>query len=169
MKSQRILGIDPGYDRLGWAVGEVRQDQFFLVDVGLCHAEGQKNPIDRQKNLHGLLARLFTDQHPNVLAIETLYFVQNTSTAMGVSEVRGMLMALAFQHHVEVFQYHPTEIKLTVTGNGQADKKAVQKMLMLQLSTDPQAKALLESPQIDDTYDAVAILYTDVLRRAALA
>lgn len=164
---QRILAFDPGYDRLGWAVGEIRDRQFFLLNLGLLHSPKASSHLLRLKELHRQMQEVFEQYQPNALAVETLIFARNISTALPVSEVRGMIFTLGMQRNLIVSEYAPSQIKSTVTGNGQADKKAVQKMIYLQFAKDEQAMKLLNQSHLDDTIDAVAILLTDVLVRAS--
>ena len=90
---------------------------------------------------------------PTQLAIETLFFSKNKKTALRVSEARGVIIAKCLDHSLEVFEYDPVKIKMAVTGNGAANKEAVEKMVRMQVSGSM-------NKHIDDAIDAVAIAMT---------
>ncbi|MCL4208952.1 crossover junction endodeoxyribonuclease RuvC, partial [Patescibacteria group bacterium] len=101
------------------------------------------------------LKNLILEYNPHHLAIENLYFAKNTTTAMRVAEIRGLIFGLALSHQMEIFEYDPVTIKLAVTGFGKADKAAVTKLTLSQLKlTKLQNK---EQKIIDDAVDALAV------------
>ena len=150
-----ILAIDPGYDRVGWAVGIKNRRQPSLVDLGLIQTAKDRLIFDRYQEIVIELNRLIKKHHPKELAIENLYFAKNTKTAMRVAEAKGVIIATALTHGLEVFEYDPSTIKQVVTGYGRADKLAVEKMVRLQLK--------LKDKLIDDTLDAAACYLTHIL------
>lgn len=155
-KEQIILGIDPGYDRLGWAVGELDGRKIKILSYGCITTDKKLSLFDRYKQIIDDLDQLTQKYSIDQLAIEQLYFSNNTSTAMDVSETRGVIIGHLLKSKAQVFEYHPNTIKLAVTGNGHADKKAVEKMVRLQLSIG-------DEKIIDDTIDALAVLLTHVV------
>ena len=91
---------------------------------------------------------------PEEAAIESLFWFRNKSTALHVSEARGIVISLFLQAGVKISEYTPLQIKQSVTGYGRADKKAVEKMVRTELNLARQ-----KSPAIlDDTIDAMALL-----------
>lgn len=149
-----ILAIDPGYDRVGWAVGSKISAQKIKVDQYGCIQTDKKADIfTRYRQIVTELQIILQVHQPTHLAIEQLYFSKNTSTALRVSEARGVIIATCIAQGTEVFEYNPGTIKLAVTGHGQADKKAVDKMVRLQLG-------IKDLHIIDDTMDALALLLT---------
>jgi crossover junction endodeoxyribonuclease RuvC len=155
MSEVTILACDPGYERLGWAIGtRHNSQQLKVLAYGCLRTSAQAPLLTRFEQLYHQLSELTTQYQPHQLAIETLYFSRNQSTALAVSEVRGLLFGLAFQHHLSITQYTPAEIKLAATGYGKADKAAVRKMVELQLKLQVSAK------EVDDTLDALALLLT---------
>jgi crossover junction endodeoxyribonuclease RuvC len=82
--------------------------------------------------------------------IESLFWFKNKSTALDVSEARGVIIATLLRHQIKISEYTPLQIKQSVTGYGRADKQAVEKMVRLELS--------LTDTIIDDTIDALAAM-----------
>jgi len=150
----RILGIDPGYDRLGIAVIEKNKNQKETIIFSECF---QTSPqTDFKERLFGVGERVFQviDTHkPQVFAIEKLFFNSNQKTVMQVSQTIGALIFIAEYKQLPVFEYTPLQIKSAIAGNGRADKKDIYAMLQ-HLIALPQRKAL------DDEYDAIAVALT---------
>jgi len=149
----RILGIDPGYDRCGWAVIEQVGNQVTVIAYDCLTPPKKSDKLERFQLLWQSLAEIFTQYQPEELAIESLYFSRNVSTALPVSEVRGLLFGLAFEKGIPITEYAPNQIKLSVTGYGRADKTQVLTMITKLLGLE-------KSPKIDDTGDALAVALT---------
>lgn len=148
------IGIDPGYDRIGWAIGSIRQDrQLEIKDYGCLETTRQKPLVERFQELDNQLTKLVKSHHITQAAVETLFFARNTTTAINVSQARGVILSCLFRTQVKIFDYNPTQIKLAVTGNGRASKGAVAKMVRLQTKLPP-------GRQLDDALDAIATLIT---------
>ncbi|MEO8581095.1 MAG: crossover junction endodeoxyribonuclease RuvC [Patescibacteria group bacterium] len=150
MSTPTILAIDPGYDRCGWAVviGKLDQASF---QYGSIETNKNETFFQRLSQVISFLEKMIQLYQPTDLAIETLFFSKNVKTAMRVAEVRGAITGLCLQHSMKIFEYSPIEVKQAATGNGKADKKAIEKMVRLQLKIPASEKLL------DDTLDALAI------------
>jgi crossover junction endodeoxyribonuclease RuvC len=151
--SNTTLAIDPGYDRIGWAVGQTNGDKPKIAAFGCIQTIKTDSLTKRYKHLEDELLGIIKDYNPNTLAIETLFFSKNTTTALKVAEARGIIIGCCVRHGMDVTEYNPGTIKLAVTGNGKADKRAMEKMVRLQM-------ALPTEKIIDDAIDALAILLT---------
>lgn len=155
--SNVILGIDPGYDRVGWAIGKrgtkTTSGKFECVALGCIQTDKNETIFVRFKKIQSDLKEIIAHFKPTQLAIETVYFAKNKKTAMRVSEARGVIIGTCLDAGLEVLEYDPVEIKLAVTGNGRADKEAVEKMVRLQVNGSV-------NTFIDDALDAVAIAMT---------
>ena len=103
------------------------------------------------------LLPLIGKHRPDCLSLEELFFATNAKTVMAVGQARGVVLLAAAHHKVPVASYSPPSVKLTICGNGRADKKEVQKMVTKLLR-------LKEIPKPDDTADALAIALTHVYR-----
>ncbi len=145
----RILAIDPGYDRLGIAVVEGTGNTPVLVwSDCLIPAKGAHH--DRLSEVRMAVEEALAKYQPDMLAIEKLFFSVNKSSAMGVAEARGAVLAAIGRTGVPVQEFAPGTIKLAVTGNGAADKAAIAKMLPLLITLPPKKR-------LDDELDAIAI------------
>ena len=154
LKRPIIIGIDPGYDRLGWAVGQEQAGQWQIMGQGCIQTNSKDDLTQRYQQLIDELTEILERFKPQEAAIEQLFWSHNQTTAMAVSESRGLILTLFLQHGLLISQYTPSQIKQAVTGYGRADKKAVEKMVRLQLAiSHKQAKAIN-----DDTFDALALL-----------
>ena len=154
MTSPIIIGIDPGYDRLGWAVCQSGPNGWQILDQGCIITNRQGQIEERYQQILTDLAAIIERYQPEEAAIETLFWFKNQTTAMQVSEARGLIMATLLRAGLKISQYTPLQIKQAVTGYGRADKKAVEKMVRLELAIDQnRAKDIL-----DDTFDALALL-----------
>ena len=90
---------------------------------------------------------------PDVMSVEDLFFAANAKTAISVGEARGVILLSAAKEGIPVVSYTPLSVKRTITGDGHADKKQVEKMIIRTL-------CLKEIPKFDDTTDALAIAAT---------
>src|SRR5258708_7463463 len=113
-----LLGIDPGYDRCGWAVLEYANGKQELVASGCIETHKQTPLFQRYDMLQQEFSKILERYHPNECGIESIFFSNNTSTAIQIGEVRGILLSNLFLHNVKVTNYTPTQIKSAVTGNG---------------------------------------------------
>ncbi len=149
----RILGIDPGIERIGIAVIEkIGNKETFLFSE--CFKTSAKiSHSERLLLLGEEVARVITEWNPDGMAIEKLFFETNTKTAMVVAEARGVLLYEGARAHIPIFEYTPLEIKVAVTGYGKSDKRGVMDMV-------PRLIKLPERKMIDDEVDAIAVALT---------
>lgn len=146
----RVLAIDPGYDRIGVAIMEREGQKDILIYSACIETTRRTETPARLAELGDAIAQLLKTYTPNVVAVETLFFNQNRSTAIVVAEARGIILYLAMIHGADVREYGPQEIKVAVTGYGKSDKRAVIDIIKRLVPTAP-ARAL------DDEYDAIAV------------
>ncbi|MFH1855449.1 MAG: crossover junction endodeoxyribonuclease RuvC [bacterium] len=156
--SRRVLGIDPGTGKLGWAVVSKQLSgvscQYLgqplsLLDCGLIETPANTPLADRLELIFKDLTKIIKKYSPDVMAIEELFFVKNIKTGISVAHARGVAMLCGKQDGLEIFEYKPNEIKLGIAGYGHASKDQIIKMLKLHL---PGCNI-----KQDDTADAVAI------------
>lgn len=154
MTKQHIaIGIDPGYDRVGWAVGTIIGSKVTIHAFGCITTSAKNTYITRLGAMQTELARIVEQYKPTKGAIESLFFAQNKKTALAVAQARGVILSELLRQNVAVSEFTPLQIKQSVTGSGRADKKAMEKMVRLQC-------ALPATAIIDDTIDAIGILLT---------
>ena len=149
-----VLGIDPGYDRVGWAIGAHNQQRKVVISAFGCIQTSKKDTVfARYKTIQKKLSEILEKYQPTVLAIESVFFSKNKTTAIRVSEAKGVIIASCLPSISKIIEYTPPEIKLAVTGNGAASKTAITKMVQLQTG-------IQVGREIDDTVDAIAIVIT---------
>lgn len=149
----RILGIDPGTGILGFGVIEVEDKKTSLVDAGVIRTPAKQPDSERLLTIYNELSNLIKELKPAVMAIERLYFSQNVTTGMSVSQARGVVLLLGQQFGLELYEYTPLQIKQALTGYGRAEKKQIQEMVRIILQ-------LKETPKPDDCADALATAIT---------
>lgn len=154
----KILGIDPGTGRLGWAVLEtqslkVKSKNYNntpkLISCGLIETPANTKLDKRLKIIFEELGNVIEKYDPDELAIEELFFVKNVKTAISVSHARGVAMLASSLKSLEIYEYKPNVIKLAIAGYGHASKDQIVKMLKLHLKGC--------SIKQDDTADAIAV------------
>ncbi|MDO5033357.1 MAG: crossover junction endodeoxyribonuclease RuvC [Eubacteriales bacterium] len=146
----RILGLDPGYARTGYAVLDCVQDRFSVVDYGLIETLAHTPFPRRLLTIDQAISSICERFQPQVMAIEELFFYRNITTAIGTAQARGVAVVAAARQGLEIYEYTPMQVKLAVTGYGGAAKEQVQAMVKILLS-------LREVPKPDDVADALAI------------
>ena len=131
MTSVRILGIDPGFDRLGICILDKEGSKEMLV-YSACVQTSKKDSFEERLSIVGkALESLLTTYTPAELAIEKLFFAKNQTTAINVAEVRGVVLYLAHNHGLTIHEYSPPEIKLAVAGHGKASKSDIFHMVFI--------------------------------------
>lgn len=154
-----VLGIDPGYDRVGWAILEENtKGKCSVIECGCIQTKKTDEIFLRYKSIITQLQENISKYQPEILAIESIFFSNNQKTAIRVSEARGVILGALIPSIDIITEYTPNQIKLAVTGYGNADKAAVEKMVKLQVAL-PNAKL------IDDTIDAIAIAFTQIVSK----
>lgn len=144
-----ILGIDPGFAILGYGVVQGTDRKYKPLDYGVIETmAGQPFP-ERLERLYVGTKQLIMMYKPDHIVFEELFFYNNAKTALQVAAGRGVALLAAQQSGVPLYEYTPMQIKLSVTGDGHADKRAVQQMIKMLLGL----KAI---PKPDDAADALA-------------
>ena len=145
----RVLGVDPGLGRCGWAVLEGRGGRVAAVGYGTVHTAGEQ-VAPRLAALAAELRQVLAVHRPQALAIERLFFNANVRTAMTVGQASGVVLLLAAEHGLQVSAYTPPQVKQAVTGSGSAPKEQVGYMVKALCG-------LASVPTPADTADALAV------------
>jgi crossover junction endodeoxyribonuclease RuvC len=145
----RVLGIDPGTGILGFGIIDVSNHEMAMVDAGVIRTPVKEADSIRLSTIYSELTQIIKDTTPKIMVVEKLFFAQNVTTAMTVSQARGIILLCAEQAKLQIFEYTPLQIKLALTGYGRADKKQIQEMVRIILK-------LKEPPKPDDCADALA-------------
>jgi len=146
----RILAIDPGYDRMGLAIleGDPSRPRFVWSE---CILPPKGAAEERLAVIHEAVAEAIIEYNPDHVAIESLFWsTNNKKTALGVAEARGAALSAAAEAGLSVSEHSPQQVKLAVTGYGNADKKSVALMI-------PRLITLPVKKRLDDELDAIAL------------
>ena len=149
----KILGIDPGYERLGIAVIEKEKGEETLLYSTCFKTPKTDSFYTRLLALGEKVEEVIQKYDVDILAIETLFLNTNQKTAMRVSEVRGGIILEAAKAGLKIYEYTPLQIKIALTGYGRGTKDQVAFMVQRLLN-------LKEEKKLDDEYDAIAIALT---------
>lgn len=151
----RILGIDPGFERLGVAILEKNKgNKKEKVLFSECFHTSSKLEFSERLFLVGEEVKSIIKKFkPDILSIETLFLNTNQKTAMHVAEIRGVVLYQAYANDLKVFEASPPQIKIATTGYGKANKEQVMKMVKILVDIDNTKKS-------DDELDAIAIALT---------
>lgn len=147
----RVLGFDPGTATTGYGVVEGGGAAVAAVDYGVISTPPALGDAPaRLAALYRHAVRLLADHRPDLVAVEKLFFNRNVRTAMAVSQARGVILLAAAEAGLPISEYTPAEVKISVSGYGNADKRQVQVMVRALLE-------LRETPRPDDAADALAL------------
>jgi crossover junction endodeoxyribonuclease RuvC len=148
------LGIDPGTATTGYGLVRLAADGVLVaVNYGVILTPKDATAPARLVMLYDQLHSLIDEYHPEVAAVEKLFFSRNVTTALAVGQARGVVMLCLEQAGIAAFEYTPNEIKQAVAGYGGAQKRQVQEMVRALLALD-------SIPKPDDAADALAIAIT---------
>lgn len=145
-----ILAFDPGTAIVGWAALEAIGDRLRLLGSGAITTPKSDAAEVRLLHIHSAVVELIKQYSPGVMALEQLFFAKNQTTALRVGQAVGVILLAAAQNGLPVAQYTPPQVKLAVVGEGNADKRQVQYMVVRLLG-------LAQTPKPDDVADAMAI------------
>ncbi len=144
------LGIDPGTATTGYGLVRQQGDKLSFVGCGVIITTPKETSHERLRKIYQELKDLIVKYRPGTVAVERLYFGENSKTAMAVGQARGIVLLAAAEGKVAVSEYTPLEVKMALTGYGKAEKKQIQQMVRILLK-------LPEAPKPDDAADALAV------------
>jgi crossover junction endodeoxyribonuclease RuvC len=150
----KIIGIDPGYDRVGISILEKSGSNNSLIYSECIQTSTKDNIYDRFKKVALIISEKIEKYKPEHMAIETLFITKNQKTAMRVSECRGIIIYQAIINNIPIYEYSPMQIKSAITSNGRSDKKMIARMVDIIVGKN--SKKIM----LDDEYDAVAVALT---------
>ena len=152
--SNRILGIDPGIGICGFGLIETGAGiSAKALDYGVVKTTVDAPLPSRLKELYDSLVDVFQQTKPEMVAVEKLFFSKNVTTGIAVAEARGIVLLIAEQNHLPVYEYSPNQIKKSLTGYGSATKTQMEEMARIHLG-------LKNKPKPDDAADALAVAVT---------
>ena len=148
--SKIILGIDPGTLFMGYGIIEINGNTILLKEMNVLKLSSKQNNYERLRLIHDKVASLVSIFCPDELAIEAPFFGKNVQSMLKLGRAQGVAIAAALTTGIPVTEYSPKKIKQSITGNGNADKEQVWRMLQ-------QIIKLMENPSSYDATDALAV------------
>lgn len=148
--SKIILGIDPGTLVMGYGLITIKDNKVSLLELGVLKPGKVKDSYKKLQLIFNTVSGLITKYQPTDFAIEAPFFGKNVQSMLKLGRAQGVAIAAAMRHGLEVTEYSPKKVKQSITGNGNADKEQVMKMLQKLLS-------FKENPKHYDATDALAV------------
>ncbi len=145
----RVIGIDPGLANTGWGIVDFVDSRYRLVDYGVIETNKNSNHGERLLEIYTRIQCVIQEYKPTIAGMESLFFAKNVTSALTVSEARGVLILCFAQNCIQLQEFTPNDIKKSVTGTAKADKALVQKYVALLLG-------LKTPPKPDHAADAIA-------------
>lgn len=152
MKQEVILGIDPGFGRVGYGIIERVSDgrEWRAVAFGCIETSPKKSFVERISEIHEELENLIKKYKPTRMAVEELFFFNNVKTAIEVGQARGVILLTGVENNLPIDEFTPLQVKQAITGYGRAEKDQMQKMVSVVLGLKQKVKS-------DDAADALAV------------
>jgi len=145
-----VLGIDPGTANTGYGVVLCRGGRLHALDGGVIETRAAASPEQRLGTIHASVLGLIDEHDVGAVALEDLYFGQNTRSAFAVGQARGVVLLAGGQRGLSCHSYTPQQVKAAVCGHGRAPKEQVARMVAAMLS-------LAQAPARDHASDALAV------------
>jgi crossover junction endodeoxyribonuclease RuvC len=145
-----ILGIDPGTVVMGYGLIEVTGSKLKLLELDILKPGKVDDPYKKLQLIYNTVSGLIIKYKPSVFAIEAPFFGKNVQSMLKLGRAQGVAIAAAMRHGLDVTEYSPKKVKQSVTGNGNASKEQVLKMLQTMLH-------FKEDPKYFDASDALAV------------
>ncbi len=149
-KSTIILGIDPGTVVMGYGLIQITGSAIKLVEMDILKPGKVDDPYRKLQLIYNTVSGLIIKYKPDVFAIEAPFFGKNVQSMLKLGRAQGVAIAAAMRHGLDVTEYAPKKIKQSITGNGNASKEQVLKMLQRLLN-------FTEDPKYFDASDALAV------------
>ncbi|MBI3141394.1 MAG: crossover junction endodeoxyribonuclease RuvC [Bacteroidetes bacterium] len=148
-KKRTILGIDPGTNILGWGIVSDGPDGLGLVDLGHLNLSKIEDPYEKLHEIHHSVTTIIANYKPTESSFESPFHGKNIQSMLKLGRAQGVAIAACFAQGLSVHEYAPKKIKQSITGNGNASKEQLAKMLQSILG-------LVEIPKYLDATDGVA-------------
>jgi crossover junction endodeoxyribonuclease RuvC len=150
VKEKIILGLDPGTTIMGYGIVSIKGSKLTLIQFGVIHLSKYEGYELKLKKIFDRVLNLVDEYHPDEVALEAPFYGKNVQSMLKLGRAQGVAMAAALYREVPITEYAPKKVKQSVTGNGNASKEQVAKMLMTLLS-------IKELPKLLDATDALAV------------
>ncbi len=152
-----VLGVDPGLNCTGWGLVIAARGSQKLAASGAIQTNARMDFLKRLDQIYQQLSRVIEEHNPSVLAVEDVIYAANVRIALKLGHARGAILLAAAHRSLPVASYAPKEIKQAVSGNGNASKEQVQRMVQSILG-------LQQVPSPNDIADAIAVALCHINR-----
>lgn len=149
-KEKIILGLDPGTSVMGYGLITIQGSKVQLLQFGVIQLSKYSGHELKLKKIFERVISLIDEYHPDEVALEAPFFGKNVQSMLKLGRAQGVSMAAALSRQIPIVEYAPRKVKQSVTGNGNASKEQVAKMLMTLLT-------IKEVPKLFDATDALAV------------
>jgi crossover junction endodeoxyribonuclease RuvC len=150
VKEKIILGLDPGTNIMGYGIIAIRQSNIELLQYGVIHLDKYGSHELKLKKIFDRVLNLVDEYHPDEVALEAPFYGKNVQSMLKLGRAQGVAMSAALYREIPIVEYAPKKVKQSVTGNGNASKEQVAKMLVGLFR-------LKEVPKLMDATDALAV------------
>ena len=157
---RRILGIDPGYANTGFGIVDDFGGKIRLVGYGVIETDNSMEHGKRLLEIFNGMETVIKKYKPDQASMEELFFGKNASSAMNVSEAKGVVTMTLEKNSIPLATYKPNQIKSSVTGTQASDKDTVERYVQILL-------AMKEKPNPDHAADALAAAITHINSKPA--
>ena len=128
-KHKIILGIDPGTVIMGYSILSTQGNKMEMLEMDVVKLNGKKDMFERLGIINKVIQTLIDKYQPNAMAIEAPFFGKNVQSMLKLGRAQGVAIAVAISNDIPVAEYSPKKVKQSITGNGNADKEQIWKML----------------------------------------
>jgi crossover junction endodeoxyribonuclease RuvC len=150
LKEKIILGLDPGTNIMGYGLIAIRNSAVSLLQFGVIHLSKYEGHELKLKKIFERVTHIIDEYKPDEVALEAPFFGKNVQSMLKLGRAQGVAMSAALAREIPIVEYAPKKVKQSVTGNGNASKEQVAKMLMTIFK-------FKEAPKLLDATDALAV------------
>jgi len=150
LKEKIILGLDPGTNVMGYGIILVESSRVKLIQFGVIQMGKTGAHELKLKKIFDRVLALVDEFMPDEVALEAPFFGKNVQSMLKLGRAQGVAMSAALYREIPIVEYAPKKVKQSVTGNGNASKEQVARMLM-------QIFNIKEMPKLLDASDALAV------------
>ncbi|MDW7690720.1 crossover junction endodeoxyribonuclease RuvC [Flammeovirgaceae bacterium SG7u.111] len=145
IKEKIIVGVDPGTNVMGYGIILIKNNKPSLVQYGVIHLKKYASHALKLKKIFERITHIIEEYHPDEMALEAPFYGKNVQSMLKLGRAQGVAMAAALAMDIPIVEYAPKKVKQSVTGNGNATKEQVAKMLMAILKFEADEHAMLDA------------------------
>ncbi len=149
-KEEIILGIDPGTNVMGYSFVKKTGKKIEVLEMDVLKLGNKEEMATRMKTIFDFIIKKIDVFHPDMLALEAPFYYKNVQSMLKLGRVQGICIAAGLSRDIPFTEFPPKRVKQSITGNGNASKEQVMKMLQMM-------KLIDENPKYLDASDALAV------------